>query len=113
METDSEVTEVIFRKVKIGDFKGTIEAFFPYVINDIQGNVVCYTHTGQHGGASWDYFLFGTIPAKENEYKELKSELEDYYGNLKIVKKRNYKRFLYELNKLRTVNTYYHESTRF
>ena len=38
MGTDSEVTEVIFRKVKIGDFKGTIEAFFPYVINDIQEN---------------------------------------------------------------------------
>lgn len=101
MKKDYYPTEVIFRKVKSGDFKGTIEAFFPYDISDTKGNVTCYAHIGQHSGACWDYLLFNTIPAKENEYSELKSELESIGYNLKITKRRNYKRFLTELNKVR------------
>lgn len=102
MKKDDFKTEVIFRKVKSGDDKGTIEAFFPYVITDYKGNITCYAHIGQHNGACWDYFLFNTIPAKEKEeYINLYRELESIGYNLKIVKRRNYKRFLTELNKVR------------
>lgn len=98
---DNFITEVIFRKVKSGSFKGTIEAFFPYEINDNSGNVVCYAHLGQHSGASWAYFLENTVPAKEIDYMPLKRELESLGYNLKVIKKRNYKRYLTELNKVR------------
>ena len=98
---DNFTTEVIFRKVKSGSDKGTIEAFFPYAINDLKGSVTCYAHIGQHSGACWDYFLFKTVPAKEIDYMPLKSELESLGYNLKVIKKRNYKRYLTELNKVR------------
>ena len=103
MKKDDFLTEVMFRKVKSGNFKGDIEAWFPYIIADFNGNVNCYAHLGQHSAGSWDYLLFNTVPAKENEYNDLKRELQSHYGyNFKIVKKRNYKRFLAELNKVRT-----------
>lgn len=99
MKKDNYLTEVIFRKVKSGDDKGTIEAFFPYAISDTKGNVTCYAHIGQHSGACWDYFLFKTAPANENEYSELKSELESIGYNLNIIKKRNYSKYLTALKK--------------
>jgi hypothetical protein len=104
MKKDDFITEVIFRKVKSGSDKGTIEAFFPYDIADHKGNITCYAHVGQHSGACWDYFLFRTIPANESEYNDLKSELESLGYNLKVVKKRNYRKYLAELNKSRQVS---------
>ena len=101
MKTDDFKTDVMFRKIKGGEDQGTIEAFFPYCIEDHVGNVLSYAHLGQHCTSFWDYVLFRTIPAKENEYKALKSELESIGYNLNIVKRRNYKRFLTELNKTR------------
>lgn len=92
MEKDNYITEVIFRKVKSGDDKGTIEAFFPYDISDLRGNITCYAHIGQHSGACWDYYLRNTVPAKENEYQDLKTELESIGYNLKVINKRNYKK---------------------
>ena len=99
---DNFKTEVIFRKVKSGYDKGTIEAFFPYVMNDRQGNILCFSLFGGHGGACWQYLTQNTVPAKEHECNDIKKHLELNYGyNLKIVKRRNYKRYLTELNKVR------------
>ena len=97
MQKDNYITEVMFRKVKSKDFKGTIDAYFPYEINDLKGNITCYSTLGGHSGVTWDYVLTQTVPAKEIEYKALKSELEYNYGyNLKVVKKRNYRRYIKE-----------------
>ena len=101
MKQDEFKTDVIFRKVKSGIDKNIIEAFLPYDISDMKGNITCYAHFGQHSGACWEYYLQNTVPAKENEYKALKSELESIGYNLNIVKRRNYKRYLAELNKIR------------
>jgi hypothetical protein len=99
MKKDNYKTEVIFRKAK--EYNGTIIAFFPYDISDDKGNVTCYAHVGQHSGACWDYLLFRTKPAKANEYNELFEELESLGYNLKVVKRRNYKRYLQALYEAR------------
>jgi len=97
MKTDKEKTEVIFRKEK----DKTIIALFPYLIHDMAGNVVCYAHLGQHGGASYNWAIKETKLAKENEYRDLYNELTQIGYNLHIVKKRNYTRYLNEFYKIK------------
>ena len=99
MKKDEFKTDVMFRKVKSGDDKGTIEAFFPYDIADRKGNITCYADLGQHSGACWEYVINNTIPAKENEYQYLKSGLESIGYNLRIIKRRNYRKYLTEFQK--------------
>lgn len=101
MKKDKFKTEVMFRKTKQDK---SIEAFFPYDIQDMKGNILSYAHLGQHSTACYDYLLFNTIPAKEDESVDLKKELESIGYNLKIIKRRNYTRFLKTLNKLRNEN---------
>ena len=101
MKKDNYKTDVIFRREYTGMFKDDIIAVFPYVINDFKGGVLSYMHVGQHSGMDYDCVINGTKPAKENEYQALKSELESIGYNLNIVKRRNYKRYLAELNKIR------------
>ena len=98
MKTDTEITDVIFRKEK----DKTIIALFPYIIHDMAGNVMCYAHLGQHGGASYNWAITETKPAKEDDYADLKRELENHYGyNLNIVKRRNHEKYLEEYYKIR------------
>lgn len=79
-------TRVMFRKYNNGE----IVAVFP----DIQegrtkDDVRCYQHIGQHGQASYAYFIALTKPAKEHEYQELFKELIVVgYDDLKIIKRR-------------------------
>jgi hypothetical protein len=96
MKKDDFKTDVIFRKEK----DDSILAVFPYMIADYKGNCTCYSHIGQHNGLCWDY-LRSTRLAKEIDYMPLKSELESLGYNLKIVKRRNYNRYLTELNKVK------------
>lgn len=63
---DTEKTDVIFRAVKSGDFKGDIEAFFPAIPetpDQPHKTICCYAHVGQHGAASMDYYRDYTRPA--------------------------------------------------
>ena len=98
MKQDEFKTEMIFRKEKNGD----ILAVFPYEpYNDIHNVVGCYAHLGQHGGCHFDYVLKETKPAKPEEYAALYKELESLGYNIKVVRRRNYQRYLTELKKLR------------
>ena len=101
MKKDNYKTDVIFRRWVDEDFN-LIIALFPYEIDNIEkGFISSYEHLGQHSGADYDGVIRGTIPAKENEYQALKSELESIGYNLNIVKRRNYTRYLAELKKIR------------
>jgi hypothetical protein len=100
MKKDTYITEVIFRKWNRKDFKGDIIALFPYDIwDEFNGNVASYEHIGQHCGADYNHCINMTVPAKEEEYKDLKEELEYIGYNLKVINKRNHKKYLTELYK--------------
>jgi len=78
------MTEAIFRKFPDGD----IIAIFPYEIcNLTKGFVSSYMKVGQHGAASLD-LIQDTVPATEEEYSELKQELENLGYDDLVVKKR-------------------------
>lgn len=98
MKKDVEKTDVIFRKEK----DGTIIAIFPHNVWDLNGNVGCYAHLGQHGGASYNWCIEKTKLAKPEEYMDLFRELTQYYGyNLRILKKRNYGKYLNEFYRIK------------
>lgn len=96
MEKDKHITEVMFRKFRDGD----IIALFPYEIFNFRGNVMSYMHVGQHGEAAYEDAIMGSTPATEEEYADLKKELENIGYNLKLIKKRSSDRFLTELKKV-------------
>jgi len=101
MKKDTYITEVIFRKWNRKDFKGDIIALFPYDVWSYRGDVTSYEHIGQHGGAEYNHCINMTVPAKEEDFKDLKEELEYIGYNLKVINKRNYKKYLNEYNKMR------------
>ena len=76
--------KVIFRKVKSGDFKGDIIAFFPELPATF-GNMVCYEHIGQHGEACIDYYYNDTVKATSEQYAELYRELQKIYDDVILV----------------------------
>lgn len=73
-----ESLPVIFRADKSGDFKGEVTAIFPTIPADNRGNLTCYAHIGQHGGASLDWYRT-TRPATETESADLLKELRAIY----------------------------------
>lgn len=85
---DTFKTKVIFRKYPNGE----ILALFPYNIVTNDGDCDSYMHLGQHGAANYRHCIATTKPAKETEYNELFTELENIGYNLqpvlKIVNKR-------------------------
>lgn len=95
MQKDKYKTEVIFRRVeKSEDFKGTVFALLPYEINDNYGNVVMYQCIGQHSGADYNHSIKTSKLANKKEYSELKKEMESVGYNFKVIKKRNYNKYL-------------------
>ena len=92
-------TEVIFRKEKSGDYKGTIYALFPYEVETYRGDVLYYQHIGQHSAADYFHCIRTSVPAKPGEYADLKRELEGIGYDLKIIKRRNYDKYLQEYKK--------------
>ena len=93
MEQDIEKTKVIFRmtpKTKDYPFSDCI-AFFPE-LDAHCGYMDSYLHCGQHGEASINYYYM-CKPATEEQYRDLKLELENAIGyNLDIKKKRHFKK---------------------
>jgi hypothetical protein len=55
------VTRVIYRKEA-----NHILAFFPES-DEGDGTYSCYSHVGQHSGASWEYILHQTLPVDFTE----------------------------------------------
>ena len=73
--------KVIFRKDKYND----VIAFFPEArVN--YGNIMSYMHIGQHGEASYEFYLT-TCKANENEYTDLFAELRKIYDDCELVVK--------------------------
>jgi hypothetical protein len=87
-QKDNYKTKVVFRKFKNGE----IIALFPYEIINRKWNCNSYMHLGQHGEADYHGLITVAKLAKENEYIELKNELESIGYNLDIVEKVNYKK---------------------
>ena len=83
---NKETVDVLFRK-----FQGEILAIFPHTTHHT-GFVLCYAHTDQHSGADYNGVVYNSRPATEEEYKDLKKELENIGYNLKIVHRRNIKK---------------------
>jgi hypothetical protein len=90
MKRNKFKTEVIFRKDKNGD----ITAYFPYVIANYSGDVTCYTHIGQHSSADYLYCIQKEKPARKVKYCYLKKELTNLGYNLKVIKRREYGKYL-------------------
>jgi hypothetical protein len=88
------MTEVKFVKTKSGEFKGDITAVFPYEIATMEGDMLCYSHVGQHACCSKDW-LKHTVLATPKEYYDLFRELISIgYDDLKIIKRIQYSKYL-------------------
>lgn len=90
MKKDIEQTVVVFRKFKHID---AVIALFPYIEEGFRYqpsyiHVLSYMHVGQHSSADYNHCIKTSRPATEDEYKELKKELESLGYNLKVRLKR-------------------------
>ena len=66
-------------------------ALFPEIAVDTIGyNCQSYMHVGQHGAASPN-IVQDTRPARPDEYRKLKAELEQLGYDLKVIKRFRYK----------------------
>jgi hypothetical protein len=92
MNTDK--TQVIFRVDNTKDFKGTIFALFPYLIEDNRfGKVLSYQHLGQHSTADYKHCIRTSTPATQEQYQRLFDELTNIGYNLEITHKQNYRQY--------------------
>mgnify|MGYP003475260447 CR=1 FL=1 len=101
MEKDKYITQVMFRTDITKGFKGTIFAILPYDLSDSQGNITTYQHVGQHSGGDYHVCLQQSRPAKPEEYKDLFEEMTGLGYDLKVIKKRQQKKYLAEYYKSR------------
>ena len=98
----TEKTTVIFRLFKPSKCKdpynpnyskgGEVIALFPYEIADKHGNIVSYMHIGQHGVSS-PLLIADTVPAKPEEYADLKKELESIGYVLDVKARRSWRKY--------------------
>lgn len=59
-------------------YRGELCAYFPTETWDRNGNITCYAHIGQHGGADRAWLVKGQ-PALPSEYAPLLAELRSIY----------------------------------
>lgn len=103
MAKDKHITEMIFRVDTTPDFKGTVFALFPHEVCNFNGNVTYYQHIGQHGEADYNHCIATSRPATAEEYKDLKTELDNIGYNIVIRSKRNYAKYLKSYYKVRGI----------
>ena len=89
MKKDTHTTEVVFRM-----FNDEVIALFPYSIYNHTGTIDSYMHIGQHSESDYNHCIKATKPATKKEYIELKKELSSIGYNLKVIKRRNYDKYL-------------------
>lgn len=80
-----DVARIIFRKDK------ETNEILAFIENGVAryGNILGYTHIGQHFESPVNYYKNATIKATEDEYKPLLEELKEVYGDYTIeIKKR-------------------------
>ena len=90
---EKQKVEVVFRKYDNGE----IVALFPHNVVDWSGTCSSYAHIGQHASCDYDHTISITKPAKPEEYQELYKELEKIGYKVKVIKKRNGRKFTKEL----------------
>lgn len=73
--------KVIFRK----DKSGNVIAFIPEIKSNY-GNIMSYTHIGQHGEASYQFYT-ETKTTSETEYNSLLEELKRVYSDCILIVK--------------------------
>lgn len=89
MEQERERTEVMFRK----DRDGTVFAVFPHDPADVAGRyVTTYEHVGQHGSGDYGPMIATTRPATEEEYRDLRAELERIGYDVRVIRRRSRRR---------------------
>lgn len=91
MEKDTKITDVMFR---YDTTDKTIFAVLPHQVDTLNGDVVTYQHVGQHSTGDYNVCLQQSRPATETEYADLKAEMDSLGYNLKVVKRRNYDKYL-------------------
>ena len=82
--------DVMFRKDKK---TGDVVAYFPYVIWS-KMDATCLVRDEGHGACSHRYIVNNTVPC--DDYEPLKRYMEDELGyeNIKVIKKRNYVKYI-------------------
>ena len=75
-----EMTPVVFRADKRGEFAGEVTAILP--------DMTCYAHVGQHSTYSDEWYQDVTRPATPEEYSALLTEIEGIYGPVRILQRR-------------------------
>ena len=71
----SDITKVIFRKEKTKPYE--VFALFPEIPGSVSAHTcLSYQHVGQHSAAEYNHCIRTSRPAKPEEYKALKKELE-------------------------------------
>jgi hypothetical protein len=96
MERDTHITAVVFRMLN-----NKVLALFPYSIYNGIGLIDSYMHVGQHSGAQYEHCIEISRPATEEEYKDLKKELESIGYNLRAIKRRNFNKYINAFNESR------------
>jgi hypothetical protein len=81
------MTRVIFRTDKAGDFKGDVTAIFPD-FPERCNDATCYSHVGQHGTCSREWYRNHTRPATPEEFAPLLKELAAVGYNDLAIRKR-------------------------
>ena len=84
--TSEPITRVLFRVVKSGEFKGSVDAMFPDLpgTNDAS-TCACYAHIGQHGSGAVEYWQRQTRNATPEECAALQRELRGIGYRLQVV----------------------------
>ena len=83
---DENTTRVIFRRWLKKDGGDVIALLLDVPAN--KGRVMMYEHVGQHGEGSYFGVMGSTRPAKDDEYSNLKRELESIGYRLILRKRR-------------------------
>lgn len=94
MEQKEHITDMVFRVETTGDFKGTVFALFPHEVSCLSGRVTSYQHIGQHSNVDYNHCIQTSRPASEDEYCDLKEELESIGYSINVVKRQNRRKFL-------------------
>ena len=68
---------VVFRKWHTHGYGDGIIAMFPdWIVDELRGYVNSFEHVGQNGGADYAAVIQQTRPARPEEYRAIKAELE-------------------------------------
>ena len=87
MKRDTEITKVIFKMARYENGEWEVLAFLPGAPAN-PGSVQCYAHVGQHGEASYDFYVQRCRPCAKKDYAVLKKEMESLFGyRFKVVHK--------------------------